>query len=88
MLALVLLLTPVMMTPVEAAEKSASSNHTLYVFDMEEFLKNKGYGQVPYDYLKFATALQGLANRERPQVFFYSIEGSVNTETGVDIDDV
>ncbi|MBQ5749315.1 MAG: hypothetical protein IIV87_04075 [Oscillospiraceae bacterium] len=88
LLALVLLLTPVMMTPVEAAEKSASSNHTLYVFDMEEFLKNKGYGQVPYDYLKFATALQGLANRERPQVFFYSIEGSVNTETGVDIDDV
>ncbi len=85
-LAFVLLLAPVTMLPAKAAQTNAAAENTLYVFDMETFLGEQTR-QIPYDYLKFATALQGLANRERPQVFFDSLESSVNLEAGIDVDD-
>ena len=46
---------------------------TLYVFDLKGFINSlPSAGNVRYDYLKFATALQGLANRDsakRPSVW-------------------
>ena len=94
LLALVLLLTPVTMIPMETdaasttAAKSSNSDYTLFVFDMESFLEGKTARHVPYDYLKFATALQGIVNRERPQLFFDSLESGVNLNAGIDIDEV
>ena len=44
---------------------------TLYVFDLKAFLGKFGESKVAYDYMKLATAFQGLVNRNKPNVFFY-----------------
>lgn len=53
----------------EGEEVSAAD--TIYVFDLEAYINTlPSSGPVRYDYLKFATALQGLANRDKPQLYF------------------
>ena len=53
------------------AQTVKAAGDTLYVFDLESYLGSLGAStKVQYDYLKFATALQGLANRDQPQIYF------------------
>ncbi len=59
-----------MLLPIGAQTVKAAGD-TLYVFDLEAYLGSLGAStKVQYDYLKFATALQGLANRDKPQIYF------------------
>ena len=83
-LALVLMLTP--MVSVGSAEES-TGNKTLYVFELESFLNALDTEQARYDYLKFATALQGLVNREEPRLYYHSIQPGVSVAAGYDIHD-
>ncbi|MBQ5749288.1 MAG: hypothetical protein IIV87_03940, partial [Oscillospiraceae bacterium] len=82
-LALVLLLTP--MVSVSAAE--ATGEDTLYYFDLEAFLNELPSSQVQYDYYKLVTALQGLVNRDKPQLFFKSFNNGVPKKYGYHVDE-
>ncbi len=82
-LALVLLLTP--MVSVNAAE--SDTRKTLYYFDLEEFLNTLPNSQLQYDYYKMATALQGLVNREVPQLYFFSFNNTAPSSMGYDMDE-
>ncbi|MBQ1263915.1 MAG: hypothetical protein IIY04_00675, partial [Oscillospiraceae bacterium] len=69
LLALVLLMTPII--SVQAKETiGTAKDKTLYYFDLEGFLNEAENDKVHYDYLKLATALQGLANRDEPRLYF------------------
>ncbi|MBO5069980.1 MAG: hypothetical protein J6C37_06415, partial [Roseburia sp.] len=66
-----------------------AADPTLYVFDLESFINElPSTGTVRYDYLKFATALQGLANRETPQIYYLFQNNSFAKSNGnVDMDE-
>lgn len=50
---------------------TAVAEQTLYVFDLKSFINSlPSSGNVRYDYLKFATALQGLANRDSAKLYY------------------
>lgn len=50
---------------------TVAASQTLYVFDLKDFINSlPSGGNVRYDYLKFATALQGLANRDTARLYF------------------
>ncbi len=84
-LALVLMLTP--MVGVGSAETGAGEK-TLVVFDLETFLQESlETEQARYDYLKFASALQGLVNRDEPRLYFYSFTNGAATAAGYDMDE-
>ena len=69
-----------------AAAAAEPPDGTLYIFDLKAFL-----GQLPdptaqYDYFKLATALQGLANREKPRLYFLYESTSFNEREGFGVD--
>ena len=57
----------------------------LYVFDLESMINQLPDSTVQYDYLKFATALQGLANRTAPQIYYHFKTNSFAAGYGVDV---
>lgn len=59
----------------------------LYVFDLESMINQLPDSTVQYDYLKFATALQGLANRTAPQIYYHFKTNSFAAGYGVNMDD-
>ncbi|MBO5070528.1 MAG: hypothetical protein J6C37_09230 [Roseburia sp.] len=75
---LMLLVMLLQVAPVNAAGTDggeSSENEKLYVFELESFINSLPSSKLQYDYLKVATALQGLANREKPQLYYYFING-------------
>ena len=68
LLALVLMLTPII--PVQAAADTEIKENTLYLFDLQTYIHSLESTVCQYDYLKLATALQGLVNRDEPLLFF------------------
>ena len=85
-LALIMILQIMPMTAKAEGQASGGSN-TLYVFDLETFLDTLPSSKVRYDYLKLATALQGLVNRDTPQLYFYFLDGDEAKKVGWDIDE-
>jgi len=68
-------------------EKSSGATHDiLYVFDLEKFLRTIPTSKIKYDYLKLATALQGLVNRHEPQLYFYFEDNYLARQYGYDMD--
>ena len=57
--------------PVVQTVSAEPEKQTLYVFDLETLINGLPDSTVQYDYLKFATALQGIANRSTPQIYFH-----------------
>ncbi len=87
-LALVLLLTPMLSAPVFAAnETDNAAENTLYIFDLGAFLDTLPGSRVQYDYLKFATALQGLANRDGARIYYKFWQAYANEDAGIEIED-
>ena len=75
-LAVSLLMTTLLAMPVFAE----GTSQKLYVFDLESFINTLPGSKVQYDYLKLATALQGLANREKPQIYYDSFNRSGSSQ--------
>ena len=69
LLALILLMTSIVSAQAKETVGTAKSQ-TLYYFDLENFLDEAKNDKVHYDYLKLASALQGLANRDEPRLYF------------------
>ena len=59
----------------------------LYVFNLNDFLDRLGNSVAQYDYFKLATALQGLANRDKPQIYFMYKNTTFNDIYGFEVDD-
>ena len=53
-------------TPATITEQETQ---TLYVFDLEKYLRTRPDNKPQYDVLNFVSALQGLVNREKPQLY-------------------
>ncbi len=69
------------------AQPAAASANTLYVFDLESFINGVSTdSKVQYDYLKLATALQGLVNRDTPQLYFLFKTNGFAQNLGEDMD--
>ena len=60
---------------------------TLYIFDLKTFLGRLPNSVAQYDYFKLATALQGLANRENPQIYMIYENTSFNNQYGFEVDE-
>jgi len=58
----------------------------LQIFDLKAFIGTLPSFREKYDCLKLATALQGLANRDSPRIYYLFENTSVNKNHGVDID--
>ncbi|MCQ6562285.1 S-layer homology domain-containing protein [Paenibacillus mendelii] len=60
----------------------------LYIFDLKAFIDQKKSisSKLAYDYLKLASALQGLANREQPQIYYFYETNGVAAQSGIDTD--
>ena len=71
---------------VQGAAQPEEQAQTLHVFDLEAFLKTLPDDTAKYDYLKFATALQGLANRQSPHIYYLFETNSFAAGYGVDMD--
>ncbi|MBQ1264664.1 MAG: hypothetical protein IIY04_04530, partial [Oscillospiraceae bacterium] len=85
LLALVLMITPII--PVQAAQTMEVKDDTLYFFDLEKFITSIESTECQYDYLKLATALQGLVNRDEPRLFFDFMEhDNYGKKFGMDMD--
>ena len=59
---------------------------TLYIFNLKAFLAKMPDSAAAYDYLKLAAALQGLVNREKPQIYFIYENTSFNNQYNFGID--
>ena len=56
---------------IDLSSTTAVAAQTLYVFDLKSFINSlPSEGTVRYDYLKLATALQGLVNRDTPRLYY------------------
>jgi len=56
---------------VSLTSTTAVASQSLYVFDLKSFINSlPSEGTIRYDYLKFATALQGLANRDTARLYY------------------
>jgi len=66
-------------------DASARASLRLGTFDLAAFLAPLP-PKAAYDYLKAAAALQGIANRERPQLYFFYESNAMAREQGVDMD--
>ncbi len=68
--------------------EAAPPSQTLYVFDLKAFIRGKGMisQKVAYDYQKLATALQGIANRDAPRIYYEYESNSMATEANVETD--
>ena len=74
--------------PVVQTVSAEPEKQTLYVFDLETLINGLPDSTVQYDYLKFATALQGIANRSTPQIYFHFRANSFAAANGnVNMDD-
>ncbi|MCL2157986.1 MAG: hypothetical protein FWH48_01115 [Oscillospiraceae bacterium] len=71
----------------EAESPRAIPEDTLYIFDLKSFIEKIQTPRAKYDYLKLATALQGLVNRDAPHIYYKFYNTEVNDKYGVDIDD-
>jgi len=58
----------------------------LNIFDLKTFIGTLPSFREKYDFLKLATALQGLANREKPRIYYLFENTRINKNHGVDID--
>ena len=87
LLALILVFQSVPVTVMGTVEQNGSAEKKMYVFDLETFIVTLPTSKVRYDYLKLATALQGLANRETPQLYYYFMDGDEAKNAGWDIDE-
>jgi len=67
-----------------AAVATNTLEGTLYIFDLKIFLGTLPDAAAQYDYFKLATALQGLVNRDKPQIYFLYESTSFNA--GFDVD--
>ena len=84
---MVLLLTPMLSASVYAADDAQpKTEKTLYIFDLGAFLDTLPGTRVQYDYLKFATALQGLANRSGANIYYEFWQCYTNREAGIEIE--
>ena len=70
----------------KAADAADTLDGTLYIFDLKAFLGSLPDAAARYDYCKLATALQGLVNREKPQIYFLYESTSFNEQQGFDVD--
>lgn len=70
----------------QAKNKEVKSYERLIYFDLKSFLDEQPSSQLAYDYLKLATALQGLVNRHDAGLFYRFESNEIATEAGVDID--
>ncbi len=75
--------------PAAKADEPESTQKTLYVFDLEAFINTlPKAGEARYDYLKIATALQGLVNRNEAQLYYLFETNSFAKNNGnVDMDE-
>lgn len=75
--------------PAAKADEPESTQKTLYVFDLEAFINTlPKAGEARYDYLKIATALQGLVNRDEAQLYYLFETNSFAKSNGnVDMDE-
>jgi len=60
---------------------------SLAVFDVDDFLAPLPSSKVQYDYLKMLTALQGLANRDEPQLYLLGSSSGFAEQNGFDPDE-
>lgn len=74
-------------TAVDLNDQTNVGSSTLRVFDLESFINTLPTSKIRYDYVKLATALQGLANRETPQLYFYFLDGDEAKQVGWDMDE-
>ncbi len=58
----------------------------LRLFDLKNFLSQFEDTKVQYDYLKLASALQGLVNRDKPQIYYFYESNSIAEAAGMDMD--
>lgn len=67
---------------------AAPGLQTLYVFDLKSFIREKGAvsQKVAYDYQKLATTLQGIVNRNAPQIYYFYESNSMAAEANVETD--
>ncbi|WP_179215461.1 S-layer homology domain-containing protein [Paenibacillus sp. MY03] len=68
--------------------KAEGIQDKLYVFDLQAFIDSKKSvsSKLAYDYLKLASALQGLANRDKPQLYFHFESNGIAKQSNLDID--
>jgi len=59
---------------------------TLYIFDLKTFLSKMPTSVAEYDYFKLATALQGLVNRGKPQIYFIYENTTFNNQYDFEVD--
>ena len=59
---------------------------TIAVFDVDDFLAPLPSSKIQYDYLKMLTALQGLANRDEPQLYLLGSTNGLAEQNGFDPD--
>ncbi|MCQ6559520.1 sugar-binding protein [Paenibacillus mendelii] len=83
---LVMSLVMSMMSGVAAAEKNDKKGRPMVVFDLKTFLSGMPNSQVAYDYLKLATALQGLVNRSQADLYYLYESNYVAKAEGMDSD--
>ena len=74
------------MLPVAGAAAADTLDGTLYIFDLKTFLGTLPDSTAQYDCFKLATALQGLVNREKPQIYFLYESTSFNVQQGFNVD--
>lgn len=72
--------------PVAAAQSDAGEEKILYTFDLEDYLREIPTSKIRYDYMKLATALQGLANRTEPQLWLFAPQGDEAINAGWNMD--
>jgi hypothetical protein len=69
-----------------AGPGTASDENSLVVFDLKAFMNSQPNSKMGYDYMKLATALQGLVNRDQPRLYYLYESNSIARTAGLDID--
>lgn len=59
---------------------------TIYVYDLKRFIDEQKNPKVAYDYLKLAASIQGLANRDKPSLYFNFETNFLAKDLNLDID--
>ncbi len=69
-----------------ASCSSSEPKPILQVFDLKAFIDSIADNKVAYDYLKLAATLQGLVNRDKPQLYFLYESNYIAQENDMDSD--
>ncbi|UVI27362.1 sugar-binding protein [Paenibacillus spongiae] len=86
MMILTLALPPALANGAMVPAAGEPDTSELTVFDLKTFIAAQPTSKLSYDYLKLATALQGVVNRTNTQLYYFYESNSIAKEAGMDID--